>query len=411
MLIVIVLFIGMVVLDLVIELLNLRSWAANLPAEFNGYYDHERYGIAQKYLADKTVSGLVKEITLIALIILFIILGGLDLIDHAARGLLAGPVGRGLVFAGILFVLLFLISLPFDIYDTFVIEEKYGFNRTTVRTFCLDTIKMLFLSGLFGAIVFSAIVWLFEKTGALAWIYGWLAVALFQLLIMYVAPVLIMPLFNRFSPLEDGKLKTGIEQLAHKENFQIQGIYTIDGSKRSSKANAALTGFGKFKRIMLYDTLLKQLNESEIVAVLAHEIGHYKHKHIIKSILISLVVSAVGFYLFSRLANQPILFQAFGVQHVSIYAALICFSILIIPIQRFGSVCSSWISRSFEYSADQYAARASNNPEALISALKKISADSMANLQPHPVKVFFDYSHPPILERIRVLRKFSATDT
>lgn len=409
--IVITLLVGLCILDLVIELLNLRSWAATLPAEFNGYYDNERYGIAQKYLADKTVSGLVKEITLIALIILFIVLGGFNLLDDAARSIFTGPVGRGLVFAGILFVLLFLISLPFDIYDTFVIEERYGFNRTTAGTFCLDAVKMLFLSGLFGAIVLSAIIWLFEKTGAFAWIYGWLALSLFQLLIMYVAPVLIMPLFNRFSPLEDGKLKTEIEQLAHRENFQIQGIYTIDGSKRSSKANAALTGFGKFKRIMFYDTLLKQLNESEIVAVLAHEIGHYKHKHIVKFILISLVVSAVGFYLFSRLANQPVLFRAFGVQHASIYAALICFSILIIPIQRVGSVCSSWISRSFEYTADRYAVRASNNPEALISALKKISADSMANLQPHPVKVFFDYSHPPILDRIKELRNFSPADS
>jgi len=412
MLIVIVLFAGLAVLDLVIELFNLRSWATTLPAEFNGYYDNERYCLAQKYLADKTVSGLVKEITLIALFILFIVLGGFNLIDHAsgvinnaARGLLAGPVGRGLVFAGILFVLLFLISLPFDIYDTFVIEEKYGFNRTTARTFFLDAVKTLFLSGLFGAIVFSTLIWLFEKTGALAWVYGWLALSLFQLLIMYVAPVLIMPLFNRFSSLEEGKLKTEIEQLAHQENFKIQGIYTIDGSKRSSKANAALTGFGKFKRIMLYDTLLKQLDENEIIAVLAHEIGHYKHKHIIKFILISLVVSAVGFYLFSRLANQPVLFQAFGVQHASIYAALICFSILIIPIQRVGSAGLNWISRSFEYAADQYAVKASNNPDALISALKKISADSMANLQPHPVKVFFDYSHPPILQRIRALRK------
>ena len=404
MIFIILLFVGMAILDLMIELLNLRSWAATLPAEFIGYYDGERYTIAQKYMADKTVSGLVKEITLIALIILFIILGGFNFVENAARGLWAGHVGRGLIFAGILFVLLFLINLPFDIYDTFVIEEKYGFNRTTVRTFCLDAVKMLLLSGLFGAMVFSAVIWLFEKTGAFAWIYCWLAVSLFQLLIMYIAPVLIMPLFNRFSPLEDGKLKTEIEQLAHKENFQIQGIYTIDGSKRSSKANAALTGFGKFKRIMLYDTLIKQLDDSEIVAVLAHEIGHYKLKHIIKSILISLVVSAVGFYLFSRLMNQSILFKAFGAQHVSIYAALICFSILLIPIQRVGSVCSSWISRSFEYSADRYGAKASNNPEALISALKKISADSMANLQPHPVKVFFDYGHPPILDRIRVLR-------
>ncbi len=403
MIIIIALFIGLAVLDLVIELLNLRSWSATLPVEFNGYYDMERYDIAQRYLADKTVSGLVKEITLITFVVLLIVAGGFNLIDEAARGLFAGPVGRGLVFAGILFVLFFLVSLPFDIYGTFVIEEKYGFNRTTARTFVLDTVKSLVLSGLFGAIVFTAVILLFEKTGSFAWIYCWLAVSLFQLLIMYVAPVLIMPLFNRFSPLEDGKLKTEIEQLAQNEKFQIKGIYTIDGSKRSSKANAALTGFGKFKRIMLYDTLVNKMNESEIVAVLAHEIGHYKHKHILKFIVLSLVLSAAGFYLFSRIAAQPMLFSAFGAQYVSIYAALIYFSILLMPVQRIISVGTNWISRSFEYSADQYGAKASNNPEALGSALKKISADSMANLHPHQVKVIFDYSHPPVLDRIRAL--------
>lgn len=411
MLIVILLLVGMAALDLVIELLNLRSWAATLPVEFRGYYDGERYSIAQKYLADRTVLALVKEITMVALMTIMIISGGFNFIDHAqgvigntARGLWSGQVGRGLVFAGILFLLLFLINLPFDIYDTFVIEEKYGFNRTTARTFWLDAVKILLLNGLLGAIVLAAIIWLFEKAGALAWIYCWLAVSLFQVLIIYIAPVLIMPLFNRFSPLAEGKLKTEIEQLAHKENFQIKGIYTIDGSKRSSKANAALTGFGRFKRVMLYDTLLKQLDENEIIAVLAHEIGHYKHKHIVKGLLLSFFVSAVVFYVFSRLINQPFLFKAFGAQNVSIYAGLIYFFILIIPVQRFGSMFSGWISRTFEYTADRYAAAASDNPEALISALKKISADSMVNLQPHPVKVFFDYSHPPVLDRIQALR-------
>lgn len=405
MLVVIVLFAGLALLDLVIEQLNLRSWSATLPGEFSGYYDSGHYRIAQKYLADKTVSGLIREIVIFALLVLMIVSGGFNLVDGTARGLFAGPIGRGLLFAGVLFVLFFLVSLPFDIYDTFVIEDKYGFNRTTARTFFLDMVKSLVLSGLFGTILFAAVILLFEKTGAFAWIYGWLAVSLFQLLIMYVAPVLIMPLFNRFSPLEDGKLKTEIEQLAQKENFQIKGIYTIDGSKRSTKANAALTGFGKFKRIMLYDTLVKQLSENEIVAVLAHEIGHYKHKHVLKFIVLSLVLSAAGFYLFSRIAGQPVLFRAFGAQYVSIYAALIYFSILLMPVQKIVSVCTNWISRSFEYSADRCAAVALNNPEALASALKKISADSMANLHPHAVKVFFDYSHPPVLERIRALRK------
>lgn len=408
MLVVIVIFAGLAVLNLIIELLNLKAWSAALPAEFQGYYDPQRYATAQKYLADNTVLLLAKAITVAIFVVLMISLGGFNFVDNAARGLWAGAVGRGLVFAGILFTLFFLLSLPFDIYDTFLIEAKYGFNRTTPRTFIFDTLKMLLLSAVLGGVVLAAILWLFEKCGAFAWVYAWLALALFQILIIYIAPAVIMPLFNRFSPLEDGKLKTEIEQLARRENFRIKGIYVMDGSKRSTKANAALTGFGRLKRIMLYDTLLKQLNENEIVAVLAHEIGHYKFKHIIKFLSLSLALSACAFFVFSRLADRPLLFKAFGAQHISVYAALIYFSLLLAPIQRFGSVFSNWLSRSFEYEADAYTVRATRDSEALISALKKISADSMANLQPHAVKVVFDYSHPPVLQRIGALRRSGA---
>lgn len=405
--IVIVLLVGLCILDLVIDFLNLRSWSSTLPDEFKGYYNADRYALARRYMTDRTAFGMIRHVAILVFMVAFIVLGGFDFIDNIARGLRLGMIGTGLVFTGIFMMLFFLINLPFDAYDTFVIEQKYGFNLTTIRTFWLDIVKTLLLSGLIGAVLLSVILLLFENAGAKAWVYCWAAVALFQIIIMYVAPVLIIPLFNRLTPLENGKLRTEIEKLASSEDFQMRGIYTMDGSKRSTKANAALTGFGRFKRVLLYDTLIKQLDEDEIVGVLAHELGHYKHRHIIKFMALSLAFMAAGFYFFSLLANQPVLFKAFGASRVSWYASLVFFAILFMPLDRIVSVLPNWLSRKYEYAADCYAGKATGRPEALITALKKITSDSMANLNPHPVKVFFDYSHPPVLERIKALRDFN----
>lgn len=407
MLIVILLLVGVCILDLVIEWLNLRSWAPALPDEFKGYYDPERYTIARKYLSERTIFALAREIIVLVMLVAFMVLGGFEFIDGLARDFRFGPVITGLIFCGILFLLSFLASLPFDAWDTFVIEQKYGFNRTTARTFWLDAVKTILMGGLIGAVILAVILLLFEKTGSWAWGWCWLAVSLIQIFILYVAPVLIMPLFNKFSPLEEGKLKTAITELAGREGFQIRGVFVMDGSRRSTKANAALTGFGKYKRVMLYDTLMKQMNEDEILAVLAHEIGHYKYKHILKSILLSLAVSAVAFFIFARLAGNPFLFKAFGISQVSVYAAFVCFMILITPLQRVGGLATNWISRAFEYQADSFGAIASKNPEALVTALKKLTSDNMGNLNPHPLKVWFDYSHPPVLARIRALGNLS----
>lgn len=406
--IVIFLLAGLCVLDLVIDLLNLRSWSPLLPDEFKGYYDPDRYALARRYMTDKTAFGMIRHVVVLAAMVAFIVLGGFDFIDTIARGFRLGTIGTGLVFAGIFMLLFFLINLPFDAYATFVIEQKYGFNLTTARTFWLDIVKTLLLSGVIGAVLLAVILLLFENAGAKAWMDCWAAVALFQVLIMYVAPVLIMPLFNCLTPLENGELRTAIEQLASSENFQMRGIYTMDGSKRSTKANAALTGFGRFKRVLLFDTLIKQLDKDEIVGVLAHELGHYKHKHIVKFMALSLAFLAVGFYVFSLLANQPLLFKAFGASRISWYASLVFFAILFMPLDRIVSVFPNWLSRKYEYSADNFAAQSTGKPEALITALKKITSDSMGNLNPHPVKVFFDYSHPPVLQRIRALRNQSA---
>jgi len=386
MLIVIALFVGLALFDLIAELLNLKAWSPALPSEFEGFYDAQRYAASQKYLADSTVLALIKSGAMLVLLVCFMLFGGFDFLDNLARGLWGGAIGRGLIFAGVLFLALFLFNLPFEAYDTFVIEAKYGFNRTTPQTFAADTLKSFLLNGILGGLVLAGVLWLFEKGGVFAWFYAWLALALFQILIMYLAPAVIMPLFNKFSPLEEGKLKTEIEQLAQKEDYKVKGIYVMDGSKRSTKANAALTGFGKLKRIMLYDTLIKQLDENEITAVLAHEIGHYKFKHVVKFIFLSLGVSLVVFFVFSRSIHCPWLFKAFGMQNMSIYAGLVCFMLLLAPFQRLESAMTNRLSRFFEYQADAFAARATGNPDPLIAALKKLSAESMSNLKPHPPK-------------------------
>jgi STE24 endopeptidase len=402
--IVIALLVGLCVLDLIIEWLNLRSWAPALPEEFNSYYDPARYQTARQYLSEQTVFALIREFGVIFLLITCMVLGGFEVIDNIARAFRLGPLLTGLIFTGVLFLLFFVINLPFDAYNTFVIEEKYDFNRTTVGTFWLDAVKSLLLGGLIGAVLLSTVLLLFEKTGAWAWGWCWLAVSLIQIFILYIAPVVIMPLFNKFTPLEDGKLKTEITELAGREGFRIEGVFVMDGSRRSTRANAALTGFGNYKRVMLYDTLMKKMDDDEILGVLAHEIGHYKYRHILKSILLALAVSAVAFFVFARLAGNPLLFKAFGLTNVSVYAALVCFLILIMPVERVGGLFTNWISRGFEYAADGFGAGATGKPEALITALKKLTCDNMANLNPHSLKIIFDYSHPPVMQRIRALR-------
>ena len=298
-----------------------------------------------------------------------------------------------------------LISLPFTIYHTFVIEKKYGFNKTTVKTFISDQIKGIILSAILLSILLSVVMAIFMKVGTVAWIYATVISVLFMLFIQAIAPTVIMPLFNKFTPLEGGSLKEKIEAFAQKVAFPLTGLFVIDGSKRSSKSNAFFTGFGKNKRIALFDTLIENHTEEQLVAVLAHEIGHYKKKHILVMMILSIIQTIITFYLFSLFLNNQELSQAFGVSEPTIYTSLVFFSILFTPISTLLSIVTNAISRKNEYEADNFAKENIDNPQDMIDALKKLSVDNLSNVTPHPFYVWLHYSHPTVLQRIERLKQ------
>lgn len=407
-LIIIAILITEYLLSGVIDIVNIRHLRTDLPEEFVGHYDEERYRRSQEYLKETTRFGLFEASITTPLVIAFTLAGGFNGVDHLARSLHLGSIPTGLVFAGVLLVLSQMVSIPFSVYGTFVIEQKYGFNKTTPETFVMDILKTWVLAALLGAVVFSAVIWFFEKAGPWAWFLCWIGVMLFEIAFVFVAPVVIMPIFNKFVSLSDGELRTAIEEYAGEQDFKLKGIFTMDGSRRSSKANAFFTGFGRFKRIVLFDTLIEKYTIDELVSILAHEMGHYKKRHILKSMAISTLTAGWMFYILSFFINNPDLFEAFRMEHVSVYAGLFFFGFLYGPIEMIFSVLGNMMSRSHEFNADAFAVDTFRKPESMISALKKLSVDSLSNLTPHPLKVFLSYGHPPVLDRIRAIRERSS---
>ena len=346
---------------------------------------------------------------LLPLTLLFILLGGFGWIDQVARSTGLGMIGTGLIFAGMLLLISQVIEMPFDIYSTFVIEERYGFNKTTVKTFILDKIKALLLTCIIGGVLFAAILWFFSRTGEYAWLFSWLVLSGVQMILMYIAPAVILPMFNKFIPLEDGELKAAIETYAEKQNFKLKGIFKIDGSRRSTKSNAYFTGFGRWKRIALFDTLIDKHSVKELLAVLAHEVGHYKLGHIRKTLIISILSSGFMFYILSLFITKPGLYAAFQIEmtpisgYMPIYAGMVLFGFLYAPISFVLSIISNYLSRCHEYQADAYAVITTGEKEMMIQALKRLSVDNLSNLTPHPLKVIMEYSHPPVLQRIAAI--------
>ncbi len=390
-------------LDLVVDILEIRSLDPVLPRAFRDIYDEEEYARSQEYKRVTTRFGQVRAGLSLSVTIIFILIGGFNFIDSFARQFALGLILTGLLFTGSVFLLSYLFSLPFSIYFTFVIEEQFGFNKTTVKTFIVDRIKGLLLSALLGVPLLAMLLWFFEATGELAWLYSWLGVSLFTFIVQFLAPVLIMPLFNKFTPLDDGELKEKITAYAQEQKFALEGIYTMDGSKRSTRLNAFFTGFGRFRRIVFFDTLMEKLDDDEIVVVLAHEMGHFKRKHIPKMMVASILQSGLMFFILSLFLKNELLFAAFGMEHISIYASLIFFLFLYSPISFLLSILSSIFSRKYEYESDAFAVQTTNLGGALISGLKKLSVHNLSNLTPHPLNVFLNYSHPPVLERIQAI--------
>lgn len=387
------------------DYLNIRTLQKDLPDEFSDVYDADRYRKSQEYLRVNTRFEWIVSIFDMTVFLIFWFAGGFPVLDTWVRSWSLSPVFTGLLYMGILLLAKAILSLPFSIVDTFVIEEKYGFNQTTWLTFGTDRLKGLLLAVVLGAPLLAGILSFFEYAGANAWWYCWVAVALFMLFVQFVAPTWIMPLFNKFTPIEEGDVKNAIIAYARSINFALKNIFVMDGSKRSSKANAYFTGFGSNKRIVLFDTLVEQHDTDELVAVLAHEMGHFKKRHILQMMLFGIGQMGVLFYLLSLFISQPALFEAFFMgDRISVYAGLIFFGMLFAPIDFFVGLAVQMISRKNEYEADRFAVETGGKAHALIAALKKLSARNLSNLTPHPLYVFLNYSHPPVLERIKRLR-------
>ena len=395
-------------LELIAGLLELRSLHPELPAEFTGVYDRDRYARAQEYTRATTRLALVRRTVGLALTVAFVLAGGFNLVDALARGLGLAAVPTGLVFTGLVALLSAAVQLPFSVYATFGIEERFGLNTTTPLTFLLDTLKGMLLAVVLGGPLLAGVFLLFEAGGPSAWILCWLAVSAFLLVVQFLAPVVLLPLFNRFTPLAEGELRTAITRYVAAERFAVGGIFTMDGSRRSTRANAFFTGFGRFRRIVFFDTLLERLTTAEIVAVLAHEIGHWRLKHIPVMVGLSVLQTGLLFFLLSRFLDNPGLFAAFGMEHLSVYGSVVFFGFLYTPIATLLAVGVNGLSRRHEYQADRFAVLTGTGAESLISGLKKLSVSNLANLTPHPVNVRLSHSHPPVLERIAALRQVAA---
>lgn len=394
------------VLGLVSNLLNLKSLKMELPESLTDVYEPDKYRRSQEYTRSKTYFDLVSGAFSLLVLLIFWLLGGFNLLDTFAQGIVDHPIVTGLIYIGVLMLLHTLISLPFGIYSTFVIEEQFGFNKTTPRTFVLDIVKGTCLLVVLGCPLLAVVLVFFEYAGELAWIYGWVSVTIFSLTMAFIAPTWIMPLFNKFTPMESGDLKDSIFNYAKSVDFTISNILVMDGSKRSNKANAFFTGFGKNKRIALFDTLIEKHSTSEIVAVVAHEIGHYKKRHIPIGILIGVCSTGLLFYLLSLILDTSQLYDAFGMEEQSIYSGLVFFGFLYTPVELVLSTGRMAISRYHEYQADLWSIQTTGDPTSLVAGLKRLSSDTLSNLTPHPLQVFLTASHPPLLQRISAIHKY-----
>lgn len=395
-----------IVIDFIFErwldYLNTTKWSLKLPQEFEGIYDEEKYKLSQEYEKTKyRFSKLTGIIGFIAILLMFA-LGGFGWLDSMIREKVNQPIYIALLFFGVIGLASALLSLPFSWYETFVIEEKFGFNKSSTKTFFLDQLKGLLLGAIIGGAILALIVWIYLLTGKNFWIYALAVIIAFSLFMTLFYSNLIVPLFNKQKPLEEGALKSAISEFCTKVRFKLDNVFVIDGSKRSTKANAYFTGIGKKKRIVLYDTLINEMNTGEIVAVLAHEIGHYKRKHIVVTLILSFFTTAIMLYIFSLVSSNPAFAEVLGAKQPGFHLSMITFGILYSPLSFIIGIGMNLLSRKNEYEADDFAA-INYNGESLASALKKLSVHNLSNLTPHPVYVFFHYSHPTLLQRLKNL--------
>lgn len=392
------------ILSTVSSILNMNSITESIPDGFQDHYNEDKYSKSQAYLKDKTRFGLLSGTFSLILTLVVIHIGVFGDLDLYVREYASNPIIAGLLFFGILFIISDFLNLPFSLYSTFVIEEKYGFNKTTVQTFLIDKLKGYGLTIVLGSLVMVPVLYFFNTYGSNAW---WIAWGLITAFIIAVQPLfvhVIAPMFNTFTPLEEGKLRTSIEDFANQVNFPIGRIDVMDGSRRSAHSNAYFSGFGKSRRIALFDTLLDKHSTDEIVSVVAHEVGHFKKKHIITGTALGILETGLMLFIFNYFITDIELFKVFGVEKASSYCGLIFFGMLYSPVSIVTSIFTTALSRKNEFEADEYALETTKKEEPLISMLKGLAASNLSHLTPHPLMVFLSYSHPPVSERIRAVQ-------
>lgn len=391
-----------------LEWLNARHRSVALPEALKDVYPEDQYQRSQRYRADnQKLSFIASTVNLVAVLI-FLFLDGFALVDGWARELSSHRLVIPLVFFGILMLAWDLVNLPFALYDTFVIEERYGFNKTTPSTFLSDKLKGYVLSAVLGGVLLVGVVWFYHQTGSMFWFFAWVLITLFTLVLTMFYTHWILPLFNKLKPLEDGRLKREIYDLCRRVGFSLRDVFVMDGSRRSTKANAFFSGLGKQKRIVLFDTLINELEIRQILAVLTHEMGHYRKRHTLVNLLVSVAQTGITLYILSLLVNNPVLSRALGVSEPSFHIALIAFGLLYSPISTVLGIGMNYLSRRHEYQADAFAHRQGLS-DALITALKKLSVKNLSNLTPHPLYVKVHHSHPTLLQRMGNLQHTPAS--
>ncbi|HOV10536.1 MAG TPA: M48 family metallopeptidase [Bacteroidales bacterium] len=388
--------------ELWLDFLDSTRWSNILPEELTGIYDVEKYRKSQEYEKVNMRYSLITGAFSFLLLILMLTLGGFAWLDGVVRTLTNHPVLMALLFFAVLGLVSDLLTTPFSAYHTFVIEQKFGFNTTTIKTFIMDKLKSWLLAAVLGGGILSFIVWIYGATGTWFWFIAWMAMTVFSVFMSLFYSNIIVPLFNKQTPLEPGELRDAIEQFTAKAGFKLKNIYIINGSKRSKKANAYFTGFGPKKRIVLYDTLLNDLTVNEIVAILAHEVGHYKKKHVLFGLVSSIISSGALFYIMSLVIGSSDMAGALGAGQASFHMGILAFGLLYSPVSMVLGIAGNYFSRRHEYAADHFAATYAD-PKAFSQGIKKLYVLSLSNLRPHPFTVFITYSHPPLLKRLSAI--------
>ena len=389
------------------SILDIKNITPTIPSDFKKAYDQEKYILSQDYLKARTSFGLFSNSFSLILIMIVIHSDIFGLLDQFVRGQSDSYILQGLLFIGIIYFFQDIVSLPFSIYHTFVIEERFGFNKTTLNLFIIDKIKGYAIFIVLGSIVITPILYFFHVYGDIGWLIAWSILTAFMIAVQPLFVHVIAPMFNKFIPLEEGELRSAIEKYTAKVNFPLARIDIMDGSKRSAHSNAYFTGFGKSRRIAIFDTLVEKHSTNEIVSVVAHEVGHYKLKHVLQGTILGIIETGIMLFAFNLIMNDISLFQVFGVSQLSVHAGIVFFSMLYAPVSMFTSIVTTAISRKNEYEADKYSYDTTNNREALVSMLIGLSANNLSHLTPHPLKVFLSYSHPPVVDRIKAVNQYS----